>query len=79
MLPVDYSEVGAVGAADTVAISVSGIKTGDELLALISWEPGSDPAPLDTSDYTVGDGIITGATIDSSGKLLWVIWSEARD
>jgi hypothetical protein len=79
MLPVDYSEVGAIGAADTEAVSVSGILTGDELLAVISWAPGADPAPLDTTDYTVGDGTITGATIDSSGKLLWVVWIRPKD
>jgi ABC-type sugar transport system substrate-binding protein len=79
VLPVDYSEVGAVGAADTDPVSVSGILTGDELLAVISWAPGEDPAPLDTTDYTVADGTITGATIDSSGALLWVMWIRPKD
>jgi hypothetical protein len=79
MLAVDYSECGATGAADTVAINVSGILTGDELLAVISWAPGADPAPLDTTDYTVGDGTITGATIDSGGKQLWVMWIRPKD
>jgi hypothetical protein len=79
MLAVDYSEVGATGAADTEAVAVSGILTGDELLAVISWAPGADPAPLAISDYTVGDGTITGATIDSSGKQLWVMWIRPKD
>jgi hypothetical protein len=79
MLPVDYSETGALGAADTVAINVSGILTGDELLAVIAWAPGSDPSTLDASDYTVGDGTITGGTIDSSGKHLWVMWIRPKD
>ena len=80
MLPVDYSEVGANGAADTDPVSVSGILTGDVLLAVIAWDPtGADPEPLDTADYTVGDGTITGATIDSSDKLLWVMWCTPRE
>lgn len=79
MLPVDYSEAGATGAAAAAAVSVTGIKTGDELLAVISWAPGADPAPVDTTDYTVADGTITGATISTANKLLWVIWHESRD
>lgn len=79
MLPVDYSETGAVGAADTVAVSVSGILTGDELLAVIAWAPGNDPTLIDASDYTVADGTITGATVDTSGKLLWVMWIRPKD
>ena len=79
MLPVDWSCTQATGAADTVAINVSGIKTGDELLALVAWSAGVDPAPVDTSDFTVADGTITGATLTTAGKLLWVMWSESRD
>ena len=79
MLPVDYSETGALGAADTDPVSVSGILTGDELLAVIAWAPGADPSALDVSDYTVGDGTITGATIDSSDKHLWVMWIRPKD
>lgn len=78
MLPVDYSECGANGAADTAAVSVSGIKSGDSLLAVIQWASGEDPVALDTTDYTVADGTITGATLDTSGKLLWVIWATPR-
>ncbi len=78
MLPIDYSEGGAVGAADTVPITVSGIKAGDVLLGLVAWSAGTDPAPLDISDYTVADGTITGATVDSSGKSLWVRWITPR-
>jgi hypothetical protein len=79
VLPVDYSEVGAVGAADTDPVSVSGILTGDELLAVISWAPGADPAAVDTTDYTVADGTITGATISTANKLLWVMWIRPKD
>jgi hypothetical protein len=79
MLPVDYSEAPATGAADAVAITVSGIKTGDELLAVIAWSPGSDPAPVAVSDFTVGDGTITAGTLTTDGKSLWVMWHESRD
>jgi len=79
MLPVNYAEAGAVGAADTDPVSVSGIKTGDELLAVIAWEPGNDPEMIDASDYTVGDGTITGGTISTADKLLWVIWITPTD
>jgi ABC-type sugar transport system substrate-binding protein len=74
MLPINYSEAGAVGAADTDPVSVSGIKTGDILLAVIQWAPEEDAEGLDLTDYPVGDGTITGATIDTTGKLLWVVW-----
>lgn len=79
MLPVNYSEVGAVGAADAVAVNVSGIKSGDELLAVIAWAPGADPSLIDASDYTVADGTITGATISTANKLLWVMWITPKD
>lgn len=79
MLPVNYSEAGAVGAADTDPISVSGIATGDELLAVIAWEPGNDPTMVDASDYTVADGTITGATVSTADKLVWVIWITPKD
>ena len=79
MLPVNYSEAGAVGAADTVAINVSGIASGDELLAVIAWEPGNDPTLIDASDYTVAAGTITGGTISTADKLLWVMWITPKD
>lgn len=80
MLPVDHSTAMANGAADTDPVSVSGIASGDVLLAVVAWDPtGSDPEPLATTDYTVAAGTITGATIDSSGKLLWVMWCTPRE
>lgn len=78
MLPVNYSEVGATGVTATNPISVPGIVTGNVLLAVISWSAGADPAGLDLTDFTVGDGAITAGTIDTSSKLLWVVWAEAR-
>jgi hypothetical protein len=79
MLAVDYSETCASGAADTVAIDVSGIFTGDELLAVIAWAPGADPAPVDVSDFTVGDGTITAATLTTADKQLYVMWIRPKD
>ncbi len=74
----DWSETGATGAADTVAINVSGIAVGDVLLAVISHSAGADPAPVACSDFTVGAGTITAATLTTAGKDLWVVWAEAR-
>jgi hypothetical protein len=79
MLAVDYSESCASGAADTVAINVSGILTGDELLAVIAWAPGADPAPVAISDFTVGDGTITAATLTTADKQLYVMWIRPKD
>lgn len=79
MLPVNYSEVGATGAADTVAINVSGILASDILLAVIAWSPGVDAAPVACADFTVTDGVITAATLTTAGKDLWVMWVTPRD
>lgn len=72
--PQKHSIVGAVGAAATVAIDVAGIRSGDTLLGLIRHKPGEAAAAVDTTDFTVAAGTITGATIDTSGYNLVVIW-----
>jgi len=74
MLPINLSQTGANGAASGVAIPVSGIKSGDVLLAVFKWAAGSDPAPVATSDFTVADGTITAGTLTTASKLLWVMW-----
>jgi len=74
ILPIRYSEAGANGAASGVAIPVSGIKSGDVLLAVIKWAAATDPAPVATSDFTVADGTITAGTLTTASKLLWVMW-----
>jgi hypothetical protein len=79
MLPINYSEAGATGAADTVAITVSGIASTNVLLAVIQWAPGEDAEGLDLTDFTVGSGTITAATLDTTDKLLWVVWCETRE
>lgn len=79
MLPINYSEVGAVGAADTDPVSVPGIAATNVLLAVIQWAPGEDAEGLDLTDFTVGTGTITAGTIDTTGKLLWVVWCETRE
>ena len=79
MLPINYSETGATGAADAVAIAVPGIATTNVLLAVIQWAPGEDAEGLDVTDFTVGDDEITAATLDTTDKLLWVVWCETRE
>ena len=79
MLPINYSEVGTTGQADTVEITVPGTVTTNVLLAVIQWAPGEDAAGLDLTDFTVGDGVITAATLDTTDKLLWVVWCETRE
>lgn len=79
MLPVNYSECGATGLAATNAITVSGIASGDELLAVIAWAPGADPTLIDASDATVGSGTITFGTVNTANKLLWVMWITPKD
>lgn len=76
-LPVPQCVAGAIGAADTDPITVSGIQTGDVLLAVAQWKAGEAPAGLDVSDFTVGDGTITAATADTTGYYLAVVWSPA--
>ena len=78
MLPVNYSECGATGAADTVDIAVPGIKSGNLLLAVVQWSPGADAVGLAVSDFTVADNKITAGTLDTTGKSLWVMWCEDR-
>ncbi len=76
MLPVDYSEVGAVGADNTDPIAVSGIKTGDIVLAVMAWDPtGGDPTAIDPSEATAGDGTVTLSTTDTTDLQLWVMWA----
>lgn len=81
MLPVDWSEVGAVGAADTVAITVPGIAVGDILLAVMAWDPagGSDPVGIDVSEGTVGAGTVTLSTTDTTDHQVWVMWSRPSE
>lgn len=80
MIPVDYSEVGAVGATNASPITVSGIAASDILLACIAWDPtangGADPTGIDVSEGTVGNGTVTLSTTDTTDMVVWFMWAK---
>ena len=73
--PFNHSVVGAVGAGTGVAIPVSGIKTGNVLLAVIKFTGTGAPTGLDPAAFSVGAGTITSATLNTSGNQLCVVWA----
>lgn len=74
----DHSTANFAGLTATNAMAVEGIKSGDNLLAVIAWEDdGSAVDGQDISDFTVGAGTITAGTIDLSGKTGVAIWTNA--
>ena len=78
-LPGAHSIATVDGAADTVAITVPGIKASDPLLAVIKFAHGPTPgnaAGVDVTDYTVAAGTITGATVSTAGYKVVVIWGH---
>lgn len=74
---IDWSEGYGSGLAATNAMALGGIKVGDRLLAVISFAPGSGATPNGraVSDFTVGNGTITAATIDLTGLKFKAIWT----
>lgn len=75
--PIAHSVGGAIGVAATNPVVVSGIKTGDVLLALIRHKPGETPAPVATATFVVGDGAIESDSVNTNGYKLVVIWTHA--
>ena len=76
-LPFDHSIGFGVGAEDTVAMPLEGIKSTDNLLAVISWTAAGVFVGRDVSDFTVADGEITAGTIDLSNTTFVAIWTNA--
>ncbi len=75
MLPVNYSEVGAVGVADSAPMDVPGITAEDIVLAIMAWDPtGGDPTGIDVSEATAGEGTVTLSTSDLTDQQVWVMW-----
>ena len=72
----NHTIAGAVGALATVAIPVPGIKATNVLLALIRHKAAEAAAAVDTTDFTVADGTITAATINTTGYYLTVIYAH---
>lgn len=80
MLPVDHSVTMSTGAAATTPFTVSGIQSGDTLLACVAWDPsGSDPVGIDVSEATVADGTVALDTTSTADMLVWCMWATPRD
>ena len=79
-LPFDHAIGFGDGVAAAAATAMEGIKSGDNLIAVFSWVPSTGVVLVrDATDFTVTDGVITGATIDLSaaGTKLVAIWTNA--
>lgn len=77
-LPFNHSIGYGDGQADSVATAIEGIKSGDNLLAVLSWpDAGGSVRGDDKTDFTVADGTITPGTIDLSGRHVCAIWTNA--
>jgi len=74
MLPVNYSEAGGTGATATTPFAISGIKTGDVLLAVMAWDLDGDPIGIDVSEGTVADGTVALDTTSTASMQVWVMW-----
>lgn len=73
--PFNHSTAGAVGAGTGVAIPVSGLKTGNVLLAVIKYGATGAPTGLDPAAFAVSNGSIQSATVSTSGFMLCVVWA----
>ncbi len=63
-------------------MAVGGIKSGDNLIAVISWVPSTGVyLGRDVTDFTLTDGAINAGTIDlsASGTKFVAIWTNAPD
>lgn len=66
------------GLAATNAMALGGIKSGDNLLAVISFTAaGATPVGRAISDFTVGNGTITAGTIDLSSLKFVALYTRA--
>lgn len=66
------------GLTATNAMAVEGIKSGDNLLAVISFTAGGAVVVgQDKTDFTVAAGTITAGTIDLSSTSFVAIWTDA--
>lgn len=67
-LPFDVSVESFEGLASTNDMTVSGITSSDNLLAVVSYTAAGLVKTHDTTDFTVGAGTLTAGTIDLSGE-----------
>lgn len=75
--PFDHSQQNFDGLAATNAMAAEGIKSTDNLLAVLSWDAAYLVTGHDISDFTVANGTITGGTINLAGRTGVVIWTRA--
>ncbi len=81
-LPCDQGIGFGDGKVHTSAMDLEGIKSSDNLLALISYLPSTGVyIGRDVTDFTLADGTITAASIDlsASGTKFVAIWTNAPD
>lgn len=77
-LPFGHSVAFGDGVADTVANVVAGMKSGDNILAVISWpDAGTSVRGDDADDFTAGNGTMTGATVSLTGRQFMVVFTSA--
>ncbi len=79
-LPCDHALGFGDGLAATNNMAVGGIKSGDNLIAVISWVPSTGVyLGRDVTDFTVSAGNINAGTIDLSaaGTKFVAIWTNA--
>jgi hypothetical protein len=79
-LPCDQAIGFGDGLVHTSALALGGIKSSDNLLAVISWVPSTGVyIGRDVTDFTVADGSITAASVDLSaaGTKFVAIWTNA--
>ena len=73
----DHSTGNGAGLAATNAMAVEGIKSGDNLLTVISWTAAGVVVGRDPADFTVAAGTITAGTIDLSSTTFIATWTNA--
>jgi len=79
MIPgIDIHRGYGAGLAATNAMALEGINASHRLLAVVSFGVGGlTPIGRDVSDFTVGNGTITAATIDLSNLKFVASWTSA--
>ena len=75
-LPVVQSTGHCRGAAAGSPVVLSGIKTGDVILALVRWKQGEQAAPVAPASFVVSDGAIQSASVSTEGYMLACTWTH---
>jgi hypothetical protein len=74
-IPGSQGAVGAIGAAAGSPILVSGIRTGNVLLAVVKHAASGVAQGLDPAAFAVSDGQIQSATVSTAGFKVHVVWA----